>query len=199
MASIVNISNLLDEIQQPLYIHATNARTNKLIAIQKAANELRKAQLECVGRKYVYKLMTGVRFGRVNYRTFYKLVDILRVHETSAYFILHHKILDFVTVNKYKARWFIVFLMKLRHKRDGNTKHIQDVFIKRYLSPKNDLSARIDSTFLNMFVQEYPSFDRTKLFRHLVNYKNAKDSYGKNVLSTFFEICPEYSKYAILE
>lgn len=197
MADITNLVALLDEIQKPTYVHATKARTNKLTAIEKAAKELRKTQLERVGRQYVYKLMLAVRFGRMNYRTFYRIVDYLRIHETSAYFIIHHKIISFVAENKYKARWFMIFLLRLRHKRDRDTKSLQDIFIDRYLTPRDNY-ARIDSTFLNMFVKEYPEFDRGKLFRHLVVYKKAKDSFGKEVLSTFFEICPEYSKYAIL-
>lgn len=198
MASIIPLQNLLEDIQQPKYLRSIKARTSRLAEINKAAHVLRKSQLECVGRKFVHRLMLAVRFGRMNYRTFYKLVDALRVHEiTSVYFLLHNKILAFVRQNKYKARWFMIFLLKLRHKRDGDTKRLQDIFLERYLTPSADY-ARIDSTFLNMFLQEFPQFDRNKLFRHLIRYKKVKDTFGKSVLATFFEVCPEFSKYAIL-
>lgn len=198
MANMKILIQLLEEIQHPTYLRAYKKRDAKIEEIKIAAKDLRKSQLFSVGQKIIKSLYFRVRQKRLSFSTLYKLLDILRIFEMpELYRILEDEIIGFVHENKYKAHWFLILLLKIKNKMDGDTGLLQDVYINRYLLPNR--SGRIDSSFLYDYYDNIKFLDRSKLFRNCIKYKERSDSYGKNILFVFYELYPEYKKYSVLE
>lgn len=192
------LEKLIDEVSSQEFYRAYKKRDEKIEEIRTVAKDLRKSQLIIVGKKVIRSLYFRVRQMRMAYTTFYSLLEIFRIYETpELYYYFQDIVLKAVRENKYDSQWFLITLLKVKNRLDGDTNRLQDIYIERYLSPnQND---RIDARFLQVFFSEIPFYDKSKLFRHCVRHKAIKDTYGGELLGIFFGMNPEYKKYMVLE
>lgn len=198
MADMKSLEELIEELQKPEYYRAYKKRDELIEQIRTTALELRKSQLVCVGKKIIRRLYLRVKHKRIAYTSFHKLIEILRIYDApELYYYLHDIVLADVRENKYESFWFLVTLLKIKHRIDGDTERLQEIYIERYLLPNQN--SRIDSKFLSTFVTEFPTYDRSKLFRHCIRYRQYHDTFGDGLLKIFLGLNPEYKKFLLLE
>lgn len=199
---IATINILLEEVIKKTYLRSYNKRNTIIAAIEDTisfkGHQLGLKWLCGIVREQIPKIIESVFNRTVNYSTLNKIIEILQISKIyKLYTILEPEIISKVKRNKFKSFWLFITLIKTKLKLKRETLTLEDIFHLRYLTPnKNGV---ISSLFLENFINEVPRYNKQKMFKHCLKYRQYTDTYGIGLLDVFFSICPEYKKYSFIK
>lgn len=202
-AKLLMIDADLQLICEPKYFRAHAQRNGLLIALGDDVDcvfgyNLNIPRFEEIVCRNLPFIVDAVFSRHVSYATLYKLIQILRIDKLrTLYDRLESEVLKRVRQNKYKAFWLLVALIKTKQKVDGDISNLENVVYARYFSPNK--KGYIEARFLKSFIKEFDTHDKMRLFKHCLEHRECKDTYGVKMLDAFFSVCPEYEKYSILK